>query len=71
MTGVGLCGACRNARRIVSARGSVFLLCRLSRTDERFARYPQLPVWRCPGFREVNSRDGHGEDETDDSEEAR
>lgn len=45
----GLCSTCQNASRIVNDRGSVFLLCRRSRTDERFARYPRLPVWRCAG----------------------
>ena len=46
----GLCSACRYARVIVNDRGSRFLLCRLSRDDPRFARYPALPVWRCAGF---------------------
>lgn len=48
----GLCGRCVHARTITSDRGSRFLLCRLSREDPRFARYPRLPVWRCPGFRQ-------------------
>ena len=52
MPGAGLCGRCVHARRIENDRGSVFLLCRLSREDERFPRYPRLPVWRCEGFRE-------------------
>jgi hypothetical protein len=46
----GLCDRCRNARRVVSGRGSVFVLCELSRTDSRFARYPRLPVVACGGF---------------------
>jgi hypothetical protein len=45
----GLCGTCRHAHRIESARGSTFWRCRLSETDARFARYPALPVLACSG----------------------
>lgn len=47
---VGLCATCRHARRIESARGSVFWLCELSRTDPRFPKYPPLPVRACAGY---------------------
>jgi len=48
---VGLCTACRHARRIVSAKGSSFWLCQRAVTEpERFAKYPRLPVSRCSGF---------------------
>jgi len=46
----GLCAACAHGQRVVSSRGSEFLLCRLSATDPRFAKYPALPVNRCAGF---------------------
>ena len=46
----GLCARCANARVITSARGASFVLCGLSRTDERFAKYPRLPVVTCVGF---------------------
>jgi hypothetical protein len=46
----GLCGNCVNARRIESARGSVFILCQLSATDPRFPKYPRLPVLSCAGY---------------------
>jgi hypothetical protein len=46
----GLCAACVHHRVIRSRRGSSFLLCALSRTDPRFARYPPLPVLACDGF---------------------
>lgn len=46
----GLCADCRHARRIVSAKGSQFLLCERSMTDERFVKYPALPVVRCVGY---------------------
>ena len=49
---VGLCGRCEHSRVIESARGSRFYLCRLSETDPRFRRYPQLPVVECEGYRE-------------------
>ncbi len=50
----GLCGRCRHARVVKTRRGSRFYLCRLSETDDRFSRYPRLPVLRCPGFQEAS-----------------
>ncbi|HSC28823.1 MAG TPA: hypothetical protein VLD67_16215 [Vicinamibacterales bacterium] len=47
----GLCSRCRHHRIVSSARGATFVLCRLSETDPRFARYPRLPVLTCSGFR--------------------
>lgn len=46
----GLCGVCRWARCVRSARGSVFYLCTRSRQDPHWPKYPRLPVTRCPGF---------------------
>jgi hypothetical protein len=46
----GLCGDCLHARRIESDRGSVFLLCELSFVDDRFQKYPRLPVLSCRGY---------------------
>jgi hypothetical protein len=46
----GLCPACVHARVVTSAKGAAFVLCGLSRTDERFAKYPRLPVLACVGF---------------------
>ena len=47
---IGLCVACRHARVTGNTRGSRFYLCQLAESDERFARYPRLPVRRCSGF---------------------
>jgi hypothetical protein len=46
----GLCADCSHSQRILSQRGVVFFLCGLSFRDPRFAKYPRLPVLRCPGF---------------------
>jgi hypothetical protein len=46
----GLCDGCRHQRLVPNTRGSVFSLCERSRSDERFPRYPPLPVLECPGF---------------------
>jgi len=46
----GLCGDCVNARRIASDRGSIFFLCQLAITDDRFKKYPRLPVLSCVGY---------------------
>ena len=47
---VNLCGCCVHAREVRSSRGSLFSLCQRSLTDDRFPRYPTLPVTWCPGF---------------------
>lgn len=46
----GLCADCLHARGIESSRGSVFLLCELSKSDAHFTKYPRLPVLSCPGY---------------------
>jgi len=46
---VGLCATCRHSRRIVSSRESEFWLCGKSATDERYKKYPPLPVRACAG----------------------
>jgi hypothetical protein len=47
---IGLCEDCRNAQVMRSDRGSTFYLCRLHFTDDRFAKYPRLPVVDCDGY---------------------
>ena len=49
---VGLCATCKHVRVIRSDRGSMFLLCTLSASDPRFAKYPTLPVLSCSGYEE-------------------
>jgi hypothetical protein len=46
----GLCASCRSARKIVSAKGSVFWLCERATVEAAFSKYPRLPVLRCRGF---------------------
>jgi hypothetical protein len=46
----GLCGDCAWARRVASARGSVFWLCRRAETDPAYPKYPPLPRLACPGY---------------------
>jgi hypothetical protein len=46
----GLCASCRHAKRITSSKGSEFLLCGLSEADDRFRKYPPLPVLSCVGY---------------------
>ena len=46
----GLCDACRHQQVVRTTRGSAFSLCRRSKTDPRYAKYPPIPVVRCPGF---------------------
>jgi len=55
---LGLCADCRHAQRIESSRGSLFLLCTLSKVDPRFAKYPRLPVLTCSGYDPQSSSGG-------------
>lgn len=45
----GLCDSCVYQRTVRNTRGSTFSLCLRSREDERYPRYPRLPVLSCPG----------------------
>jgi hypothetical protein len=47
---VGLCADCRWARTATNRRGSTFYRCLRAETDDRFTRYPPLPVRACPGY---------------------
>ena len=46
---MSLCRSCDNVQTVKSERGSVFLLCKLAKTDARFRKYPPQPVLKCPG----------------------
>jgi hypothetical protein len=46
----GLCAVCRHQQIVRNTRGSVFSLCRRSRDDPSFPRYPRLPVLECRGY---------------------
>jgi len=46
----GLCASCAHLQIVRSARGSEFVLCRLSFSDPRFPKYPLLPVLECAGY---------------------
>lgn len=46
----GLCASCRHRRVVENRRGSRFYMCERSRTDDRFRKYPPLPVLRCSGY---------------------
>jgi len=49
MASVGLCDTCTHQRVVSTTRGSRFSLCERSRDDERYPRYPRLPVLECAG----------------------
>ncbi len=58
---VGLCDSCRHQQVVRNTRGSSFSLCRRWKEDERYPRYPRLPVLRCRGFEERLARDDERE----------
>jgi hypothetical protein len=51
--GAGLCDSCEHQQLVANTRGSTFSLCRLSREDARYPRYPRIPVTECGGYRRV------------------
>jgi hypothetical protein len=51
-----LCADCVHARRVESARGSIFFLCELSLTDPSFPKYPRLPVLSCRGYTKMEKQ---------------
>jgi hypothetical protein len=44
-------------RKIVSGRGSQFLLCQKSQSDARFAKYPSQPIARCSGYEPIVAKE--------------
>ena len=46
-----LCETCARVREVVTPKGSRFLLCQLSQTDQTYPKYPPQPVVRCDGYR--------------------
>jgi hypothetical protein len=50
MSRAGLCDSCVHQQLVRNTRGSEFSLCRRSRTDPAFPKYPRLPVLDCPGY---------------------
>jgi len=45
----GLCATCEHQQLVPNTRGSTFSLCKRSREDPAYPRYPRLPVLSCPG----------------------
>jgi len=49
-SGAGLCDSCAHQQLVRNTRGSTFSLCRRSRVDPAYPRYPRLPVRSCAGY---------------------
>jgi hypothetical protein len=47
---VGLCDTCVHQQLVHNTRGSTFSLCRRSREEPAYPRYPRIPVLSCPGY---------------------
>ena len=50
---IGLCGLCSHHALVRGKREGNFLLCRKSKTDASFPKYPRLPVTQCAGFESI------------------
>jgi hypothetical protein len=46
----GLCDTCIHQQEVQNTRGSTFSLCKRSREDPAYPRYPRLPVLACRGY---------------------
>ncbi len=46
----GLCDTCAHQQLVRNTRGSTFSLCRRSREDPAYPRYPRVPVLECSGY---------------------
>lgn len=53
-----LCDLCRHHQQVVSGKGSRFLLCRKSKEEKRYPKYPPQPVIQCEGFEKVDETNG-------------
>ena len=47
---LGLCTYCDWSKQIKTAKKSSFIMCNLSKIDQRYTKYPQLPLLECEGF---------------------
>lgn len=56
----GLCDTCVHQQIVKNTRGSVFSLCRRSRADPEFPRYPRVPVLACRGHESHGGEDEPG-----------
>ncbi|HEU4906316.1 MAG TPA: hypothetical protein VFT19_09415 [Solirubrobacterales bacterium] len=56
----GLCDSCMHRKLVPNTRGSVFTLCRRSREDPAYPRYPRLPVLKCAGHEPQSDLRQHG-----------
>jgi hypothetical protein len=50
----GLCVTCRFAKKIANKRGSLFIQCEYAKIDDRFPKYPRLPVLSCSAYQKEN-----------------
>ena len=57
----GLCDSCRH-QQVVRTKRSTFSLCRRWKDDDRYPRYPRLPVLRCRGHEPRRPGDGDSEE---------
>ncbi len=53
-----LCELCCHLKEVLSGKGSRFLMCQKSVTDNRFAKYPPQPVIQCAAFEQKKIETG-------------
>jgi hypothetical protein len=55
-----LCERCQNLQEVITTKGSRFLLCRLSKNDPAYPKYPPQPIVKCDGYRTKGGDRGGG-----------
>ncbi|MDQ3608851.1 MAG: hypothetical protein M3459_08120 [Actinomycetota bacterium] len=58
----GLCDTCVHQQVVRTTRGSSFSLCRRSREESAYPRYPRVPVEHCPGYEQSDAASPNEED---------
>lgn len=47
---MGICAACKHVRELETKIGATIYMCQLAAKDERFRKFPPLPLLACPGY---------------------
>jgi len=54
-----LCFTCHYYKRIISGKGSFFVLCGMHyKNPKKYPKYPSLPVLTCAGYIDITGRNG-------------
>ncbi len=58
---IGLCASCQHLLSQGTKRGAIFYRCGRADGDDRFLRYPPMPVLHCPGHERNLKKGGNAQ----------